>query len=134
MTSGHGGCMSTVHATYPSDTLNRLETMALMSEVELPLFALRAQVASAIDIIVQTGRMQDGTRGVTHITEVVGFEPEQGYRLRDLFVRHQLGRTPEGKVLSELRATGELPACAEAIHAAGSRLPASMYGHLEGRR
>jgi len=131
MTSGHGGCMSTVHATYPSDTLNRLETMALMSEVQLPLFALRAQVASAVDIIVQTGRLQDGSRCVSHITEVVGFDPQEGYKLKDLFLRELLGRTKEGKILSELRATGARPGCVEAIHAMGSRLPEAMYAVQE---
>ena len=62
MTSGHGGCMATVHATYPTDTMNRLETMCLMSDIEIPLHALRAQISSAVDIIVQTSRLRDGSR------------------------------------------------------------------------
>jgi pilus assembly protein CpaF len=88
MTSGHRGCLSTVHATYPIDTLNRLETMALMSNVDIPQQALRAQIASAVDIIVQTSRLPNGSRCVTHITEVVGHGSDTGYQLGDLFVRN----------------------------------------------
>lgn len=87
MTSGHRGCLSTVHATYPIDTLNRLETMALMSNVDIPQQALRAQIASAVDIIVQTSRLPNGSRCVTHITEVAGYASDTGYELGDLFVR-----------------------------------------------
>ena len=83
MTSGHGGCLATVHATYPIDTLGHLETLALMGGVELPLVALRAQLASAVDIIVQTARMRDGRRRVTHISEVVGTDPVHGYQISD---------------------------------------------------
>ena len=127
MTSGHGGCMSTVHATYPSDTLNRLETMALMSSVELPLFALRAQIASAVNVIVQTARMRDGSRAVTHITEVTGVHPERGYQLVDLYVRKVEGEDANGKVLSRLVPTGELPTCTEYLSIMGYRLPEEMF-------
>jgi pilus assembly protein CpaF len=121
MTSGHGGCMSTVHATYPRDTLSRLETMALMSEVDLPLFALRSQVASAIDFVVQTSRIRDGSRCVTHITEVMDADPQGGYQLQDIFVReHARGRT-------ELRPTGIVPQCAPALSDLGLELPAAIY-------
>src|SRR5690606_11913438 len=74
MTSGHGGTMSTTHATYPADTLRRLETMAMMNEVAMPLMALRSQVASAIQVIVQTSRFNDGSRKLTHISEVLGLD------------------------------------------------------------
>ena len=88
MTSGHGGCLSTVHATYPIDTLNRLETMCLMSDIEMPLSAMRAQIASAVDIIVQTSRLRDGSRCVTHISEVQGYSVEkQTYIIEDVFIR-----------------------------------------------
>jgi pilus assembly protein CpaF len=123
MTSGHGGCMSTVHATYPSDTLNRLETMALMSSVTLPLSALRSQIASAVDVIVQTSRHRDGSRGVTHITEVLDVNPSGGYALRDLFIRAHDPRLG----VETLLPTGFMPDCTEAIHAAGARLPEAMY-------
>ncbi|HEX7603533.1 MAG TPA: CpaF family protein, partial [Polyangiaceae bacterium] len=74
MTSGHGGCLSTLHATYPRDTLSRLEPMAMMSDVDMPLLAMRIQLASAVNIICQVGRLQDGSRKITHITEVLGFD------------------------------------------------------------
>ena len=87
MTSGHRGCLSTVHATVPLDTLSRLETMALMTDVEVPLNVLRAQIASAIDTIVQVSRRSDGSRCVTHVTEVQGYGQQGGYRVRHLFER-----------------------------------------------
>jgi pilus assembly protein CpaF len=123
MTSGHGGCMSTVHATYPSDTLNRLETMALMSKVSLPLSALRSQIASAVDIVVQTSRMRDGSRGVTHITDVTGLDATGNYELCDLFVRTGHDRVGGSSLLP----TGNMPRCIEAIHSSGARLPEAMY-------
>jgi pilus assembly protein CpaF len=79
MTSGHGGCLATIHATSPADALARLETLTLMSDVELPLWALRAQIASAIDVIVQTTRSADGSRLVSEVTEVA--PSAKGYAL-----------------------------------------------------
>lgn len=87
MTSGHRGCLSTVHATLPSDTLSRLETMALMSDVDVPLGVLRVQIASAVDTIVQVARCSDGLRGVTHVAEVLGYEPSGGYEIHHVFGR-----------------------------------------------
>ncbi len=81
MTSGHRGCLSTVHATLPLDTLSRLETMALMSDVDVPLSVLRTQIASAVDTIVHVSRGSDGSRRVTHVAKVCGFDPERGYGL-----------------------------------------------------
>jgi len=127
MTSGHGGCLSTVHATYPNDTLNRLETMALMSNLDIPLYALRSQIASGVDIIVQTSRLKDGSRCVTHVTEVVGSHPEQGYSLRDLFVRRIMGEDARGKVLSRFEPTGEMPTSLGHIEDTGYKLPQVMY-------
>ena len=127
MTSGHGGCLTTVHASYPIDTLNRLETLALMSGVELPLFALRAQLASAVDLVVQTSRLRDGRRMVTHITEVCGADPKHGYRLKDIFasVPGQLGT--DGKVSFLLEPTGVLPECLPLIRSHGCDLPGAVY-------
>jgi pilus assembly protein CpaF len=87
MTSGHRGCLSTVHATLPIDTLSRLETMALMSDVDVPLNVLRAQIASAVDTIVQVTRGSDGSRYVTHVSQVLGHDRDSGYRLHHLFER-----------------------------------------------
>jgi pilus assembly protein CpaF len=118
MTSGHGGSLSTVHATWPHDTLHRLETLCLMSDVELPLAALRQQVASAVNVIVQTSRLNDGSRAVTHIAECVGLDEEGRYRLEMLFERDR-GR---------LHATGAQPTFADEIAAQGWTLPDEMSG------
>jgi pilus assembly protein CpaF len=127
MTSGHGGCLTTVHATYPIDTLNRLETMALMSGIELPLSALRSQLASAVDIIVQTARLRDGRRKVTHITEVVGVDPVHGYRIKDLFAfdpsPRGVGTEPDYLLIP----TGVLPECLPLLRSNGYELPSSVY-------
>ena len=127
MTSGHGGCLTTVHATYPHDTLTRLETMSLMSDVELPLSALRVQLGSAINIIVQTSRLADGSRKITHVSEVRGYDATDGFRLVDLYLRKFQGRDEEGNLLSVLEPTGEMPLCTEMIHSYGMQFPASFY-------
>ncbi len=119
MISGHGGCLSTVHATYPIDTLNRLETMALMSDVDLPLSALRAQIASAVNIIVQTARQGDGSRVITHISEVLGHTTNQGYEIADLFTRNVLRKEADGQIVSEFIPTGVAPRCQPTLVALG---------------
>ena len=96
MTSGHAGSMSTLHANVPMDALNRLETMAMMSKVELPLHALRAQIASAIDVIVQVTRFNDGRRGLTQIAEVLPLDTDGRYRLVDQFT-YVLGESRDGQ-------------------------------------
>jgi pilus assembly protein CpaF len=126
MTSGHGGCLTTVHATYPSDTMTRLETMALMGGVELPLLALRTQLASAVDIIVQTARFRDGKRGVTHITEVCGVDATHGYRLKDLFAALPV-RKPDGSIELELEPTGVIPECLPLLQARGLDVSPAMH-------
>lgn len=87
MTSGHGGCLGTVHASHPRDALARVETLALMSDVALPLAALRAQIASAIDVVVQVARLRDGRRCVTHVACVEGLDARGEYRFGDVLVR-----------------------------------------------
>lgn len=127
MTSGHGGCLTTVHATYPKDTMTRLETLALMSDIELPLVALRAQISSAIDVIVQTSRQADGSRCITHISQVVSHDPTHGYQMEDMFVRHPRGRDAAGRVLSEFLPTGRFPRNFDMIRGNGLDVPRSMY-------
>jgi pilus assembly protein CpaF len=127
MTSGHGGCMATVHATYPMDTLQRLETMCMMSDIALPLSALRAQIASGVDVIVQTSRLRDGSRCVTHISEVQGYDPEKGYHIEDVFVRRYQGEDANGKVISTFEPTGFIPHCTETIQAHGLSIPPILY-------
>lgn len=106
MTSGHGGSMGTLHANNPADALNRLETMALMSKVELPLHALRAQISSAIDLIVQMSRHIGGRRLVTQITEIEPLGDDGRYRLRDIFTMAPVGGGKIEKTM-QLRWTGE---------------------------
>jgi len=96
MTSGHAGSMSTLHANMAMDALSRLETLAMMSKVELPLHALRAQIASAIDVIVQMTRFNDGRRALTQISEVLPLGDDGKYRLREMF-RYELAEGPAGK-------------------------------------
>jgi pilus assembly protein CpaF len=97
MTSGHAGSMSTLHANTTMDALNRLETLAMMSKIELPLHALRAQVASAIDVIVQVTRFNDGRRALTQISEVLPLDADGHYRVADIF-RFRLADGAEGKL------------------------------------
>ncbi|MHC4982626.1 MAG: CpaF family protein [Planctomycetota bacterium] len=97
MTSGHAGSMSTLHSNMAMDALNRLETLAMMSKIELPLHALRAQIASAIDVIIQMTRFPDGRRGLTQISEVMPLDDEGHYRLQDVF-GYELAKGAEGRV------------------------------------
>ena len=120
--SGHGGCLCTLHATYPHDTMTRLETMCMMSDLGMPLAAIRAQLASGIDLIVQVSRLQNGQRGVTHITEVVGLDADrQHYQLRDLFIRKTEAQA------SRLVATGELPSFLLKLEEHGVSLPSALF-------
>lgn len=128
MTSGHGGCMSTLHATYPRDTVSRLETMAMMSDVELPLAALRIQLASAVNIICQVSRLQDGSRKITHVTEVLGYDPGTAqYQMQDIYVRQYHGFDERGMIQSSIVPTGVLPRCLPQLHEHGVDLPPQVY-------
>ncbi|MBI5723602.1 MAG: CpaF family protein [Planctomycetes bacterium] len=97
MTSGHAGSMSTLHANTPLDALNRLETLAMMSKVELPLHALRSQIASAIDVIIHVNRFNDGRRGLTEIAEVLSLSDEGRYAVQPMF-EYKLADGPDGKL------------------------------------
>lgn len=124
MTSGHGGCMGTLHASYPKDTLTRLETMAMMSDLAMPLAAMRAQIGSGVQLVVQCSRLQDGSRKVTHITEVTGFDLDtQKYHLQDIFVRKYHGTDAQGKIISDLVPTGVTPAFMHQLEEHGVSLP-----------
>jgi pilus assembly protein CpaF len=108
MNTGHEGCMSTIHANNAGDSLRRLETCALLCGVELPLSALREQVASAIHVVIQTARLHDGTRKITGITEVLGLKESQ-YELRDIYFFKTEGISPDGKILGRHVFTGYEP-------------------------
>jgi pilus assembly protein CpaF len=110
MNTGHGGSMGTVHANMPYDALIRLETLSMMGDTQVPIAAIRRQIASAIHIVVQIKRMDDGSRKITHITEVIPEIDEQGrYQVQDIFKFVQRGKTPEGKIIGEHVAVGVLP-------------------------
>ena len=108
MNTGHDGSLTTLHANAPRDALARLETMVLMSGMELPVRAIREQVSSAVDIIVQQSRLSDGSRRVTHISEVLGMEVDI-ITLADIFVFKQSGVAKDGTVKGELKPTGLVP-------------------------
>ena len=113
MISGHAGSLSTVHANTARDALIRLETLSMMSDVELPVYVARAQVASAIDLVVQIARFtEDGSRKVTRITETSELDENNQYTTRDLFVSRLAGKTPDGRLIAELEPVGNKPAFA----------------------
>ncbi len=119
MISGHAGSLTTVHASTPRDAMVRLETLSLMSDVTIPIYVARAQVASAIHLIVQLSRFtEDGSRRITRITEACGLENDQ-YTFRDLFVLKMQGKTREGRILADLKPTGALPTFAAEAYEQG---------------
>ncbi|RDV84061.1 CpaF family protein [Ammonifex thiophilus] len=126
MNTGHDGSLTTAHANSPRDLLSRLETMVLMAGMELPVRAIREQIASALDLIVHASRFKDGSRKVTHITEVQGMEGDV-IVLQDLFLFRQTGVGPDGKVLGEFVCTGIRPRCAERLAAAGVELDGRLF-------
>jgi pilus assembly protein CpaF len=132
MNTGHDGSMTTLHSNGPRDTLSRLETMTLMAGMDLPSRAIREQISSAIDLIVHQSRMRDGTRKVTHITEVSGMEGEV-ITLTDLFVYEQTG-IEDGRIMGRLRPTGLRPKFMDKIESSGIHLPPAIFGIGERRR
>jgi pilus assembly protein CpaF len=119
MNTGHDGSLTTVHANSPRDSMARLETMVLMAGMDLPVRAIREQIASAIDIVIQQARLRDGTRRITHVTEVIGMEGDI-VTMQDLFVfDHRAG---------ELRSTGLRPAFLRTLEDAGVSVPAETFG------
>ncbi len=125
MNTGHDGSLTTAHSNSPRDTLSRVETMALMAGMDLPVRAIREQIASAIDLIVHQSRMQDGSRKVVYITEVVGMEGDV-ITMQDIF-RFEQTAIEDGKVLGELVATGLRPKYMDKIEAHGIHLPPSIF-------
>jgi len=132
MNTGHDGSMTTAHANSPRDAISRVETMCLMAGMDLPVRAIREQVASAVDLICQQERMRDGTRKVTAITEVSGMEGDV-ITMTDIFVFEQTGME-NGKIIGRLRPTGLRPKFMDKIETAGINLPPSIFGIGERRR
>ena len=126
MNTGHEGSMSTVHSNSPRDSLHRLETMVLMAGVELPLKAIREQIASALNLVVQIERQRDGTRKVTTVTEIQGMEGDV-IVTQDIFKFEQAG-AKDGKILGKLKPTGIRPKFMERLEASNIFLPPQTFG------
>ena len=126
MNTGHDGSLTTVHANTPRDVISRIETLVLMAGMDLPSRAIREQIASAVDVIVQISRMSDGTRKVTSITEVVGLEGAQ-IVMQELFAFSQTGVDGDGKVIGRHRPTGSVPTFFEQLKARGMKLDPAIF-------
>jgi pilus assembly protein CpaF len=129
MNSGHDGGLTTVHANSPRDALYRLDTMVAMANLNLPERAVRQQIASAINLIIQVTRLSDGTRKVTAVSEVTGMEGDM-IATQDIFVFDRTGIRRDGKVCGRFRATGIRPRCTERLLAFGVQLPGDMFEHI----
>ncbi|TAK11026.1 MAG: CpaF family protein [Anaerolineae bacterium] len=126
MNTGHDGSLTTLHSNAPRDAISRLETMVMMSGMDLPLKVVRQQIASAVDLIVQQSRLTDGSRKVTYITEVAGMEGDI-VTLSDIFRFEQTGMSAEGKVKGALKPTGIRPMFMERLRAAGFELGSAVF-------
>lgn len=127
LSTGHGGSMTTLHANYVIDAMHRLETMCMMSDIQLPVGPLRAQIISAIDIVVQQNRLRDGSRRIVGIYEAECLDAQGEYVMRPLFEFKQQGEEAgTGRVIGQLTATGRAPTFASDMEARGFRLPAAM--------
>ena len=126
MNTGHEGSLSTVHANSPRDCLARVENMILMAGLELPVRAIREQMVSAIHMVVQISRLSDGSRRITHVSEISGLEG-QIVTMQDLFRFEQEGIDTEGRVVGHFRSTGIRPQFADRFEVAGISLPADIY-------
>jgi pilus assembly protein CpaF len=126
MNTGHDGSLTTVHANTPRDALTRIETMIAMGATNLPERAMRQQIASAIQLVVQQTRLSDGSRKVTSVSEITGMEGDV-ITMQEIFVFEKMGVTQDGKVIGRFRATGVRPKCCERLKASGIHLPADMF-------
>jgi pilus assembly protein CpaF len=126
MNTGHDGSLTTVHANSPRDVISRLETMVLMSGMELPVRAIREQIAAAIDLIVHESRLSDGSRKVTRVTEVAGLEGDQ-VTMQDIFVFRQTGIDEQGNVQGHFEPTGAIPTFLEEIESRGLKIDRAMF-------
>src|SRR5919197_878412 len=129
MNTGHDGSITTVHANSPRDAIARLETMCLMGNLNLPNRAIRAQIASAVSIIMHCSRLSDGSRRVTHISEVTGISDEM-VMLQDIFLFEKLGISASNRVLGRFRASGIRPMFAEKLKASGIQLSPTLFDHV----
>src|SRR5438132_12382648 len=126
MNTGHAGSMTTLHANSPRDALARLETMIMMAGFELPIKAMRTQIAGAVDLIIQANRLQGGTRRVTSVTEVLSMEQDV-IIMQDIFRYKQLGIDQNGRAYGQFEATGVRPSFVNRLEAAGIKLPCNLF-------
>ncbi len=126
MNTGHDGSLTTVHANTPRDALTRIETMIAMGATNLPERAMRQQISSAIQLVVQQTRLSDGSRKITSISEITGMEGDV-ITMQEIFLFEKMGITQDGKVIGRFRATGVRPKCCERLKASGIHLPADMF-------
>ncbi|MFN2581494.1 MAG: CpaF family protein [Candidatus Dormibacteria bacterium] len=130
MNTGHDGSLTTIHANTPRDALYRLDAMVAMANLNIPERAVRQQIASAINLIIQVSRLSDGTRKVTQISEITGMEGDV-ISMQDIFVFERDGIGANGRVMGRFRATGVRPRCSERLAAAGTMLAPTLFEHLE---
>ncbi len=128
MNTGHDGSLTTLHANTPRDALARLETLALMAGLDLPSRAIRDQIGSAINLIVQQSRLQDGSRRITHITELTGQEGDV-FTTADVFVFRQTGMAPDGKIYGQYVPTGYVPSFIDTLSKRGIKVPREIFLH-----
>jgi pilus assembly protein CpaF len=128
MNTGHDGSLTTIHTNSPRDAVSRLETMALMANLNLPETAVRQQIASAVSIIVQIARMSDGKRRITQVTEITGMTGDV-VAMQDIFVFEKLGVDAGGHVVGRFRATGVCPRFAEKLKTSGIVVPPATFEH-----
>ncbi len=134
MNTGHDGSLSTLHANSPRDALSRIETMVLMAGMDLPVRAIREQVASAVDLIVHTARLRDGSRRVTHLSEVAGMEGDT-ITMNDVFVLTEYGEMDEhGLFTGTIKSTGIRPMFADRLAEHGIHVPEELFGETYGLR
>jgi pilus assembly protein CpaF len=126
MNTGHDGSLTTVHANSPRDAIARLETMAMMANLNLPEKAVRKQIASAVTLVLQVSRFNDGTRRLTHVSEITGMEDDV-VSMQDVFVFEKQGVSADGRTLGTFTATGIRPKFAEKLTASGINLPANLF-------
>ncbi len=126
MNTGHDGSMTTIHANNPRDGISRLENMVAMAGIEMPLKAVRSQIASAVNLIVQASRMQDGSRRMTSVTEITGMEGEV-ISMQEVFRYERLGVQPDGKIIGRFNATGVRSHYSERFKQWGFNLPPAIY-------
>lgn len=132
MNTGHDGSLTTLHANSPRDALSRLETMVMMAGLDLPLRAIRRQITSAMNLILHLSRLTDGTRKLTHITEIIGMEGDI-VTLSDLFLFKQTGLGPDGKVLGSIDPTGLRPMFGTRLEVVGYKLRPEIFGAGQGK-